>query len=169
LFRRLGRQLGPEVDAYAAAALDGTSLAAARRGLDALYDRHLVTESAPGRYVLHDLLRVHAQGLAAADDPAVCEAATVRLLDYYVHTLLAVARRLRGASASGPVAPGRPPGCSPALARPAEAAAWLAAERVNLQAASAYAAITGRRVPAYLIAAALAGVEDAWVIIGIRW
>jgi hypothetical protein len=39
---------------------------------------------------------------------------------------------------------------------------WLAAERDNLLAAAAYAGISGRRVPAYLIPAALAGVEDAW-------
>ena len=31
LFRRLGLHPGPDIDAYAAAALDGTSLAAARR------------------------------------------------------------------------------------------------------------------------------------------
>ena len=34
LFRRLGLYLGPEADAYAAAALDGTPLAAARHGLE---------------------------------------------------------------------------------------------------------------------------------------
>jgi tetratricopeptide (TPR) repeat protein/transcriptional regulator with XRE-family HTH domain len=158
LFRRLGLQLGPEVDAYAAAALDGTPLPAARRGLEALYDRHLVTEPAPGRYGLHDLLRAHAQALAAADDPAACEAATTRLLNYYVHTARAAGRRQRGAPANGQEAPGHPPEHSPALATPGEAAAWLAAERANLQAA----AVSGRRVPEYLISAVFAGVEDAW-------
>ena len=29
---------------------------------------HLVTERVPGRFTLHDLLRVYAAGLAAADD-----------------------------------------------------------------------------------------------------
>src|SRR5690242_1824030 len=57
-FRRMGRQLGVDIEAYAAA-LDSTSLAAIRRGQDALYDRHLVTEPVPGRYMLHDLLRAH--------------------------------------------------------------------------------------------------------------
>ena len=158
LLRRLGLQLGPDVDAYAAAALDGASITAAQRCLEALYDRHLVTEPAPGRYVLHDLVRAHAQTLAAADDPAACEAATVRLLDYYVHTALAASRRLPGAPAGGTAAPGRPPRHAPALATPGDAAAWLVAERANLQAAVA----SGRRVPAYLIPAALGGVEDAW-------
>ena len=159
LFRRMGLQLGADIDAYAAAALDGTSLAAIRRGLDALYDRHLVTEPVPGRYMLHDLLRAYAQSLAATDGPAVCEAATTRLLGYYVHTALAAAGRHRGAAAGGSQeAPGRPPDHSPALATPGEAAAWLAADRANLQAA----AVSGRRVPEYLISAVLAGAEDAW-------
>lgn len=53
LFRRLGLVPGPTIDAYAAAALDGISLDAARRGLDELYDQHLLAETAPGRYQLH--------------------------------------------------------------------------------------------------------------------
>jgi hypothetical protein len=44
LFRRLGLHPGTEIDSYAAAALDGTDLAAARRGLEALYDQYLLTE-----------------------------------------------------------------------------------------------------------------------------
>ena len=74
-FARLGLLLGPSIDAYAAAALDGTTLNAARRGLEDLYDQHLLTEPAPGRYQLHDLLREHARALAAADNPAESDAA----------------------------------------------------------------------------------------------
>jgi tetratricopeptide (TPR) repeat protein len=46
LFRRLGLHPGAEIDAYAAAALDGTDLVAARRGLEALYDQYLIAEPA---------------------------------------------------------------------------------------------------------------------------
>ena len=46
LFRRLGLHPGADIDAYAAAALDGTDLAAARRGLEALYDQYLLAEPA---------------------------------------------------------------------------------------------------------------------------
>src|SRR5690348_17205563 len=70
LFRRLGLHPGPDIDAYAAAALDGTTLAAARCGLEGLYDQHLLTEPAPGRYQLLDLIREYARALAAQDDPA---------------------------------------------------------------------------------------------------
>ncbi len=49
LFRRLGLHPGPDIDGYAAAALDGTDLAAARRGLEALYDQYLLAEPARPR------------------------------------------------------------------------------------------------------------------------
>jgi len=163
LFRRLGLPRGPDVDAYAAAALDGTSLTAARRGLEALYDRHLIAEPRPGRYRLHDLVRAHAQALAAGDDPAACEGAITGLLDYYTHTVLAAARLLfPGGAGSDAAVPGRPPRHAPAFSTRAEAAAWVAAERANLYAAAGEAVLSGRRVPAYLIPAALAGSQDAW-------
>ena len=47
LFRRLGLHPGPDLDAYAAAALDGTTVSPARRRLEALYDQHLITQPAP--------------------------------------------------------------------------------------------------------------------------
>ena len=65
LFRRLGLHPGADIDAYAAAALDGTDLTAARRGLEALYDQYLIAEPAQGRYRLHDLIREHARALAS--------------------------------------------------------------------------------------------------------
>ena len=86
LFRRLGLHPGADIDGYAAAALDGTGLAAARRGLEALYDQYLIAEPAQGRYRLHDLIREHARALAGRLDPdRDREQATARLLDYYQH------------------------------------------------------------------------------------
>ncbi len=84
LFRRLALHDGVDIDGYAAAALDGTDLGSARRGLEALYDRHLIAEHAPGRYRLHDLVREHARGLVAADPAAERSGATDRLLGYYL-------------------------------------------------------------------------------------
>ena len=91
LFRRLGLYPGPDIDAHAAAALDDTTARQARRGLEGLYDQHLITQPAPGRYRFHDLLRQHARALAAADNPAEPDAASGRLLDYYVDAALAAA------------------------------------------------------------------------------
>jgi tetratricopeptide (TPR) repeat protein/transcriptional regulator with XRE-family HTH domain len=160
LFRRLGLAPGPDFDAYAAAALDHTSLDEARRGLDDLYDQHLITEPAPGRYRLHDLLREHARALAAEDDPGACDAAADRLLDYYLQTTLTAGQHLPTWSWTPGVdslPPARPPECAPPMPTPGRAAAWLEAERANLQAATGYAAASGRHRPAMLIPAAMAG------------
>jgi class 3 adenylate cyclase/tetratricopeptide (TPR) repeat protein len=134
LFRRLGLHPGPDIDGYAAAALDGTSLAATRRGLEALYDQYLLTESAKGRYQLHDLIREHARALAERDDlGSDRDQATARLLDYYQHAgALAdalLARRARPAPAS---APGTVPTAVPAMAGQEQALAWARGERANL-------------------------------------
>jgi hypothetical protein len=84
LFRRLGLHPGTDIDAYAAAALDGTDLVAARRGLEALYDQYLMAEPAQSWYRLHDLIREHARALADRLDPdRDRDGATARLLDYY--------------------------------------------------------------------------------------
>jgi transcriptional regulator with XRE-family HTH domain len=46
LFRRLALHPGTDIDRYAAAALDGTDPAGARRSLEALYEQYLLTEPA---------------------------------------------------------------------------------------------------------------------------
>ncbi len=158
LFRRLGVHPGPDIDAYAAAALDGTDLATARRRLEGLYDQYLLTEPARGRYRLHDLLSEHARALAFAGDPADAGAAAGRLLDYYLHTAEAAGRHI----ATRNIAVGRaPPGARPAVAPPlstaGQASAWLDAERANLHAAAGYAAATGRPGHAIAIPAAISG------------
>jgi len=161
LFRRLGLHPGPDIDAYAAAALDGTTLNAARRGLEALYDQHLITEPARGRYRFHDLIREHARTLAAADDPAARDAATVRLLDYYLHTARAAGKHFPAwVAAEVPAPPGRPPACAPPVATFGQAAAWLEDERANLHAAAGYAATTARPRYAVSIADAMNGFLD---------
>ncbi|QBS40719.1 tetratricopeptide repeat protein [Nocardia sp. CS682] len=87
LFRTLGLHPGTDFDAYAVAALNDIPLAEARTELDALYTDHLVEETTPGRYCLHDLVREYARALAASsgDDTAPVR----RLLDYYLSTAAA--------------------------------------------------------------------------------
>jgi DNA-binding SARP family transcriptional activator len=161
LFRRLGLHPGPDIDARAAAALDSTTLDAARRGLEGLYDQHLITEPAPGRYRLHDLLREHARALAAADDAAAREAATARLLDYYLHTALAASKHIATRSFAIRTLPAaQPPGCAPPISTRQQAFSWLEAERANLHAAAVYAAASARPRHAMLIPAAMAGFLD---------
>jgi tetratricopeptide (TPR) repeat protein/transcriptional regulator with XRE-family HTH domain len=158
LFCRLGVHPGTEIDAYAAAALDGTDLATAGRHLDGLYDHYVLVEPTRGRYRMHDLLAEYASALAFADDPADASAAAGRLLDYYVHTAAAAGQHI--ATRNFPVGrppPGERPAVAPPLAAAGQASAWLDAERANLHAAAGFAAASGRPGHAIAIPAAISG------------
>jgi tetratricopeptide (TPR) repeat protein/transcriptional regulator with XRE-family HTH domain len=161
LFRRLGLHPGVDIDAHAAAALDDTSLAEARRHLDDLYDQHLLGQPGRARYRFHDLIREHARALAAAE-PADGPAAAGRLLDYYLHTALAASRHVevRTPGARRAPAKARLPACAPRLSSARQAMAWLAAERGNLQAATDYAAARGYHQHAIQIPAAISNFLD---------
>jgi tetratricopeptide (TPR) repeat protein/transcriptional regulator with XRE-family HTH domain len=158
LFRHLGLHPGPDIDAYAAAALDDITVSQARRGLAALYGQHLITEPTRGRYRLHDLIREHAQTLAAADDPAARDAAATRLLDYYLHTARAAGGHFPSwTNAEDLAPPGGPPGSAPPVSTLWQAGGWLEAERANLHAAAGYAAATAQPRYAVSIPAAMDG------------
>jgi tetratricopeptide (TPR) repeat protein len=138
LYRRLALIPGPSVDAYAAAALLDGDVQDAGPLLAALAEHSLLTESTPGRYQAHDLIRAHARTLAAQLDPEPGQAAaTDRLLGYYAHTAqsasIPIARRPRPA----PEMPA--PAYAPTLADPDAARAWLRAEYPNLDAAHTHA------------------------------
>jgi tetratricopeptide (TPR) repeat protein/transcriptional regulator with XRE-family HTH domain len=156
MFRRLGLHPGTDFDAYTAAALAGTSLTAARQQLESLYDHYLLAEPARGRYRFHDLIREHARGLAADSPPAERNAATTRLLDYYLHTARAASGHLSNRTADvAPAAAGAPGAHPGSLAGRDDALAWLGAERLNLHAAADYAAASGRPGHAAAIPAAM--------------
>jgi tetratricopeptide (TPR) repeat protein/transcriptional regulator with XRE-family HTH domain len=158
LFRRLGLHPGAEADRYAAAALDGTDLAAARRGLEALYDRYLLTEVTPGRYRMHDLIREHARALAGRLDPGEDrDRAAARLLDYYQHTAARAGALIDRQARPGPAAPGAVPAAVPDLAGSEQALAWARAERASLLACLDHAAATGQHARIIALTAGLAG------------
>ena len=159
LFRRLGLHPGTDIDPYAAAALDGTGQAAARRGLDALYEQYLLTEPAPGRYRMHDLIREHARVLADRLDPGDDrEQATGRLLDYYQHAAARaqdlLARQTRGVPAEAADAA---PANIPALADREQALAWARAERTSLLTCLDQVTAAGQHVRVIALTAALEG------------
>jgi hypothetical protein len=134
LFRRLGLHPGTDIDRYAAAALDGTDLAGARRRLEGLYEQYLLTEPAPGWYRMHDLIREHARALASRLDPSDDRAqATGRLLDYYqqaaARAQALLARQARGVPAQSA---GAVPAGVPVLAGREQALAWARSERTSL-------------------------------------
>ncbi|MEV1019970.1 BTAD domain-containing putative transcriptional regulator [Streptomyces sp. NPDC050264] len=162
LFRRLGDLPGPDLDRYAAAALTATSPADAAAALDRLAAAHLVTERAPGRYGMHDLVRLYARGLARDDtgtDPAdTAREPLVRLLDHYVRTALhaAAVAEPDDLPCCTPPADARPDLGGPPLPDRTSALGWLAAQRENLTAAAA--------------AAHAAGLDDrAWRLVVLQW
>jgi transcriptional regulator with XRE-family HTH domain/tetratricopeptide (TPR) repeat protein len=159
LFRRLGLHPGADLDGYAAAALDGTGLPAARRGLEALYDQYLLTEPAQGRYRMHDLIREHARALAERLDPdRDRDGATTRLLDYYQHAA-ARADALTSHQTRPAPAPAADaiPAAVPDLADSEQALAWARAERASLLACLDYATGTGQHAQVNALTAGIAG------------
>ena len=145
LFRLLGRHPGPDITAPAAASLAGIGPDQMPPLLAELAATSLVTERAPGRYALHDLLRAYAIEIADAQGTdAEREPATHRLLDHYLHTAH------RGALAINPhrtpIALGPPrPGVTPETLTAYDIAlAWFSAEHAVLLATINHAATDSR-------------------------
>lgn len=135
LFRLLSLNPGPDVSEMAAEALAGgpaTELVAE------LIRTQLLTERAPGRYTMHDLLRSYAsEQCLRTDDPAEIRAGRARLLDAHLLWSSAAAQTLE---------PFREPVDERApdlFADDDTAMTWLAAERANLLALVTMAADQG--------------------------
>jgi tetratricopeptide (TPR) repeat protein/transcriptional regulator with XRE-family HTH domain len=159
LFRLLGLNPGADISRAAAVALGADPAS----DLDELAHSHLLAEHVPGRFAFHDLLRAYAIELNAAHDtPEESEAASIRLLSYYLETANAAmdvafpGRDHRWPRThQHPPAPAhpsdppttrpsgrpsdRPPGRPDArpIADPVTARAWLDAERANMVASIA--------------------------------
>jgi tetratricopeptide (TPR) repeat protein/transcriptional regulator with XRE-family HTH domain len=159
LFRRLGLHPGADIDAYAAAALDEVDLTAAREGLEALYDHYLLTEPAPGRYRLHDLLREHARAQAVREDSvAERDQAIARLLDYYQDAAARAGALIVRQARPGPASAGsRTSAEVPALSDTEQALAWARAERDSLLACLDHATRTGQHTRVVALTAGTAG------------
>ncbi len=155
LFRSLGLVPGPEADAYSAAALLDTDPASAEGLLQDLVDHSLLTESPPGRYRMHDLLRLHARTLVGRDPADQRDRAADRLLDYYRHTAGRAEARIGRRNRSEPVGPA--PAHVPDLPDVDTARAWQRTERANLEAALDYAAGLGRDELVVALTAGLVG------------
>jgi tetratricopeptide (TPR) repeat protein/transcriptional regulator with XRE-family HTH domain len=141
-FGLLGHHPGPDLDAYAAAALVGTSVKEARGTLDRLAQAHLAHRVGRDRYGMHDLLRAYASGLGA-DRPGEAGAGVGRLLDYYLATTVAAMSTLYPVEAAR--MPAVPAGVhGPDLADANAANRWLRAELAALVMAVRYAATHDR-------------------------
>jgi DNA-binding SARP family transcriptional activator/DNA-binding XRE family transcriptional regulator len=135
MFRLWGLHPGRALSVDAAAALADVDLDEAQRLVDVLVRAHVAEEHLPGRYQLHDLLRVYAAELAGED-----RAALTRLFDHYV-TSAALAMDLHVPQEKH-LRPEVPPSRFPDW-RPAHPQEWLEVERPNLLAVAGHATRNG--------------------------
>jgi len=142
-FGLLGLLDGPDVGVPVAARLLDNSEERAERVLERLVDAQLLETPTPGRYRLHDLLRLYARELASRRyAQPVLAAALTRALGFYVATAWHTLALLRPGDYRLQAADDR--WCEGGLKFADEQAAlgWLEAERPNLLAAVGQAAAT---------------------------
>jgi tetratricopeptide (TPR) repeat protein len=144
LFRLLGLHPGPDLSLPAAASLAALPRPQARTLLAELTRANLLVEHLPDRYIFHDLLRAYATDLTHTVDPdEQRRAATLRMLDHYLHTAHTAAWLLF--PYWDPITP-PPAGPGVTPEHPTDdqqATAWFTAETPVLLAAVDHAASTG--------------------------
>ncbi|MBV6701896.1 AfsR/SARP family transcriptional regulator [Kitasatospora aureofaciens] len=146
---------GIEVDLCAAAALLRKGTDATRLALGSLAAHHLLTETAPGRFARHDLVRLYGAELFAELPAAHQRDAFHRLVDYELLAAGAAIRRLNPYHE-----PFRPPGTEhlalPRLTDARATLAWCHAEEPVLRALVTVAADRGEYDRAWRLARATA-------------
>lgn len=143
-FCYLGLHLGPELDVHGAAALADVSIPEASGYLDALYNDHLLEESAPGRYRMHDLVRDYARECVQEGLVGDREGAVARLMHHYQRTARVADDHICGRMLVARDTTTRSIGVIGDLST---ALAWLQTERSNLVACVDYLRRQGQRRP----------------------
>jgi hypothetical protein len=152
-FRLLGLADMPVLGTAAVAALTGSTEASSAVALAALADVHLVESPAPGRYRLHDLLRVYAaERTCEEESPDERTAALRRLLEWYLRM---ASSAVRAADPFHKQPQGSPVRASAAFAGTRQALDWFDSERPNLAAAIEQAASRDMHDIAARLAAAM--------------
>lgn len=135
-FRLLGLALGPDISLPAATALLDAPAHAVEGALEILVDAHLLQSPAPGRYRLHDLLRLYAAELAEQHEPPQeRQSALGRIVDWYLVGTIGALLRLEPADAGPQSDAVGGAGIPVGDGRPVAALAWFRHERANLVAA----------------------------------
>jgi hypothetical protein len=133
LFALLGIAPGPDISLPAAASLVALPIGQVRKLLRELENASLVQQHVPGRYRMHDLIRLYATD--TADDELtedVRTAALRRVLDFYIHTAHAADQLLSPHGESAQLDPPIPGVRSHPLPDAAAALAWFDTEHVCL-------------------------------------
>ncbi|MER8184653.1 BTAD domain-containing putative transcriptional regulator [Kitasatospora sp. NPDC094015] len=137
---------GAETDGYVAAALLDRPYPVGRAALADLAGLHLATESAPGRYQFHDLVRLYCHRLADTElDAPARAAAEIRLCEYQLAATAAAVALVRPQHRPH-LPPAAPAGGVPRFPAPAAALTWFRREEPTLRALVSLAA-DGPRLP----------------------
>lgn len=144
MFRLLGLWPVPDFSVAAIASLVGVPMREARRVLAELAHSHLINQYTPARFGVHDLLREYAAMLTREyDAAAVRDAATQRVLDFYVHTAHRAAVLINPQREPIELHPLRPAVSPVDLDDQQAAVAWLNLEYPTIRAWTARAAGAG--------------------------
>jgi DNA-binding SARP family transcriptional activator len=130
LFRLLGGVRVPDVGSAIAAVIVDQATIATEQALDELVDARLLERTRPGRYRMHDLVRLYAGELGAADGgigPALH-----RAMSHYVKTARCAVASLRPGGYRHGTGDRVEAGEHVHFDGPTEALAWLEAERANM-------------------------------------
>ncbi|MFF9573409.1 BTAD domain-containing putative transcriptional regulator [Streptomyces sp. NPDC014685] len=152
VFSLLGLAPGPDISLNAAASLTALPTHRARAVLRTLEMAHLVQQQTPGRYRMHNLVRLYATE-RGHDQPAdVRDGALRRVVDFYVSTALAGDRLL--APHRTPIAASQTGAAAiPSLHRNAEAAmSWFEAEHLCLLSVHHFTLTQGQHSRAWQLA-----------------
>jgi tetratricopeptide (TPR) repeat protein len=133
LFRLLGLHPGPDFTLPALASLAGVELRRAGEIVLELSRAHLVEQHKPGRYRMHDLLRVYARDRCNADvRPRFRARARRRMLDHYLHTSVAADLHMDAPWEAVRTDPPTEAVCLQHIGSQADALAWFGAEHAVL-------------------------------------
>lgn len=134
MFRLLALHPGPDLDAYAAAAMSDMDIRSAEGHLHTLIVANLLQQPQPGRLVFHDVIRTYSLARAFDEDSSSGRrAALTRLFDQYRRTATAAAELVTPEGAAAGPSDGVP------AMDTQTAAAWLDRELPNLLATAMYA------------------------------
>ena len=144
LYRLFGITPAPDLDPWGLAALTDSTVADAERTADILLAAHLITEVSPGRYGLHDLVRLHATRLAHTTDTSTDrQQALTRLAEWYVDTAFAAYITMSPASWPPPWDRSLPSVNPRHFAEAHDALQWFDREHPALVALARHAAVAG--------------------------
>jgi tetratricopeptide (TPR) repeat protein len=161
LLRLLSLHPGPDFAALAAASLAGLPEDQVKVALRELTQASLITEHRPGRYKLHDLLRLYAAEQArTADIEPEPDTAVGRMLDYYLHTAVTAARLLEFADDTPRPGAARPGVAREVITTREGALSWFDAEHKVLVAVTRQASGAGFDDHARQLPHAMAGFFD---------